>query len=510
MADGFQGGLLGAGGYDPALLGLASGLLAGGAPQARPAFFGQALGQGLLQSHALEQEARAADLRARLINAQVSHLGTQDYAALLKAAQTLQAQQALAAYASGAIPTTGPDPLALATGAAPETAGPVGPTPARAVLMTAGQATPQVPNWAALGAAGVPPEMISRLQEQYRIENPNLAYQGGVAVHPTTGRPVPGAFAAPQKVEGVMGTPRVDPVTGQITYQAAAGSAQLYGQTRDIEAQAANRYMSPAERARLGIEGSRLYWETGLLPPTLPTAQGAPQGAPGAAVAAPPAPARPTPPPVAAPQAAPAPALGSPGATLAGPGPRPEGVTPKEWAERIAKAPENRQRMETLATQLKRLEIGAEALRVHKGLWGVTGVSGVVPDFPGSAAANARADLKALTDQIASAALQTMREMSKTGGALGQASDRDIDLMRNQLGALSTSKSTEALRDALLGVEGYAREAIGRMQGAYDETYNIRRAPAPRPPAPIVPPGARMPGGAGDLDWGALTRPGGR
>jgi hypothetical protein len=185
-------------------------------------------------------------------------------------------------------------------------------------------------------------------------------------------------------------------------------------------------------------------------------------------------------------------------------------VTPKEWAERIAQAPQNQQRMGTLTAQLKRLEVAAEALRVHKGLWGVTGVSGTVPDFPGSASANARADLKALVDQIASQALQTMREMSKTGGALGNASDKDIELMRNQLGSLASSKSTEALRDALLGVERYAREATARMEGAYDETYNVRRAQAPSPRAPIIPPGARMPGGPGDLDWGALTQPGGR
>jgi len=296
-----------------------------------------------------------------------------------------------------------------------------------------------------------------------------------------------------------MGAPAVDPATGQLVYREAPGSAALYGRSEDIKARAANAYMSPAERARLGIEGQRLYWETGLLPPVLPPA--APQAAVGAATAAPQPQARVVPP-TPLPLAPVAPAVGAPGATLAAPGSRPEGVTPKEWAERVAKAPENQQRVATLSAQLKRMEVAAEALRVHKGLWGVTGVSGAVPDFPGSAAATARADLRALVDQIATQALQQMRELSKTGGALGNASDRDIDLMRNQLGALVSSKSLDAMRDALLGVETYAREAAARMQGAYDETYNIRRS---APTRPIVPPGVRMPGGTGDLDWGQLA-----
>ena len=62
-------------------------------------------------------------------------------------------------------------------------------------------------------------------------------------------------------------------------------------------------------------------------------------------------------------------------------------------------------------------------------------------------AGSARSDLEALMKPIEAEAafstLQAMREASKTGGALGQVSDKEIELLKNARGALSRSQSKE-------------------------------------------------------------------
>lgn len=55
-----------------------------------------------------------------------------------------------------------------------------------------------------------------------------------------------------------------------------------------------------------------------------------------------------------------------------------------------------------------------------------------------------RKQVESLQDSIAKGELAEMREASKTGGALGNASDKDIDLLRNSLGNLSTGQTADS------------------------------------------------------------------
>lgn len=121
--------------------------------------------------------------------------------------------------------------------------------------------------------------------------------------------------------------------------------------------------------------------------------------------------------------------------------------------------------------QLDRLEQAAEQLKNDPGLGGITGVRGHIPDFPGSDAARARALLETLRSQVGFGVLQQMREMSKTGGALGSVSDRENSLLQNNLAALGTNQSPEDFRRALDQVMAYARDSKARLQGAYRDTY---------------------------------------
>lgn len=139
--------------------------------------------------------------------------------------------------------------------------------------------------------------------------------------------------------------------------------------------------------------------------------------------------------------------------------------------------------------QLDRLKQAAMDLKGDPGLGGVTGFRGHIPDLPGSDAARARAELDTLKSQIGFGVLQQMREMSKTGGALGSVSDRENTMLQNNLAALSTNQSAEDFARSLDKIVNYVDDAKARMQGAYQDTYgdvtdgDPAAAPQPAPAA---------------------------
>lgn len=145
--------------------------------------------------------------------------------------------------------------------------------------------------------------------------------------------------------------------------------------------------------------------------------------------------------------------------------------------------------------QLDRLEQAAEQLRSDPGLGGITGFRGHVPDIPGSDAARARALLETLKSQVGFGVLQQMREMSKTGGALGSVSDRENSLLQNNLAALGTNQSLEDFQRALDQVVAYARDSKARLQGAFRDTYGAGddQPAAAAPPADAARPRATNP-----------------
>lgn len=120
----------------------------------------------------------------------------------------------------------------------------------------------------------------------------------------------------------------------------------------------------------------------------------------------------------------------------------------------------------TVISKLERLRDAAKELREHKGLAGATGrwrYSQYNPFAIESAEFVTKKN--ALKSQIAQDALQAMRDASRTGGALGNASDKDIALLEKTLGSLDGEQREESLIATLDGVFKYAEGAIGRFQG---------------------------------------------
>lgn len=126
---------------------------------------------------------------------------------------------------------------------------------------------------------------------------------------------------------------------------------------------------------------------------------------------------------------------------------------------------------------LNRLAEFANSLKNMPGLKGITGLRGAIPNIPGSEAANAQAQLETLKSQVAFGVLQAMRDASKTGGALGAVSEKELGLLQNNLAALDRAQSYEQFQKALDQIISYTGEAKGRIRSAYNIKYSDKAAP---------------------------------
>lgn len=95
------------------------------------------------------------------------------------------------------------------------------------------------------------------------------------------------------------------------------------------------------------------------------------------------------------------------------------------------------------------------------GNW-TTGFGSLLDAIPTSAARDFAAKLKTLKGNIAFNELTEMRAASKTGGALGAVSDKEIGLLESALGALDTGQSPGQLRKQL----GQIKSSIQRWEAA--------------------------------------------
>lgn len=148
--------------------------------------------------------------------------------------------------------------------------------------------------------------------------------------------------------------------------------------------------------------------------------------------------------------------------------------------KRNVEAIEARQAVENSATNLDRLAFEAAAILNDPALEKITGIQGMFPNVPGWGAANVQARLETLKSQAGFAVLQAMRDASKTGGALGNVSNFEVQALQNNLAALDTSQSPEAFQRSLQQIIDYAHGVKQRMNDAYAQQYGGSGASAPR------------------------------
>lgn len=120
---------------------------------------------------------------------------------------------------------------------------------------------------------------------------------------------------------------------------------------------------------------------------------------------------------------------------------------------------------------LDRLATAANQVLNHKGLNGITGIKGAFPNVPGSEASNAESLLNTLKSQVGFGVLQDMRNNSKTGGALGNVSNKEIQYLQSNLASLEKAQSLKQFQDSLRNIIKYTDDAKSRLNNAYETKY---------------------------------------
>lgn len=94
-----------------------------------------------------------------------------------------------------------------------------------------------------------------------------------------------------------------------------------------------------------------------------------------------------------------------------------------------------------------------------------TGMGSLLSAVPGTPAANFKADVNTLAANIAFGELTAMREASKTGGALGAVSEKELMLLESALGSLDRAQSPAQFKESLETIKG----SIERWKAAVNQ-----------------------------------------
>ena len=167
-----------------------------------------------------------------------------------------------------------------------------------------------------------------------------------------------------------------------------------------------------------------------------------------------------------------------------------ESLPPKEIQKRESVYPTATSAVKGFEAKSEAFIKDLKALRNHPGLSSITGIA--AGRLPGMTAEGRAA--QALYDKVVAKggfqALQDLRDASKTGGALGNVSNREGQQLTASFAAIDRRQDAPdvqaAIDGAIAGVEG----ARIRTREAYDDTYSYKRAAgqaAPSPAAATIP-----------------------
>jgi hypothetical protein len=120
------------------------------------------------------------------------------------------------------------------------------------------------------------------------------------------------------------------------------------------------------------------------------------------------------------------------------------------------------------------------------GLDEITGWRSVMPIIPGTDRANAMAQMETLKSQVAQNVLQMYRNMSQTGGAVGQVSNYEQQLFQNALGALERAQEPEQFRSELGRIKQFVEGSKQRIMQAYQQQFPASPLATDRPVTPPV------------------------
>ena len=140
-------------------------------------------------------------------------------------------------------------------------------------------------------------------------------------------------------------------------------------------------------------------------------------------------------------------------------------------AQRQLDRPQAQEMYSQTTHNLTRLSEDVTALANNDNLWKAVGLSKSIALVPGQEGADIKAAIHNLKSQIGFMVLQNMRNASKTGGALGQVSEKENELLQDNLASLDTNQSPEAFKRGLARILDYLRESQSRADNAWKSAY---------------------------------------
>jgi hypothetical protein len=161
-------------------------------------------------------------------------------------------------------------------------------------------------------------------------------------------------------------------------------------------------------------------------------------------------------------------------------------------AKTRAELPQEKARLGLVTRALDDLEMQSVSLSNSKGLPKVVGgyQAKYAPNVSGDAR-NAGTELDNLKNKIAGNVLSAMREASKTGGAVGNVTEREWPRLENMIANLDPLQEEGQFRDNLAKVVAYAQQVKAMLVQAYEEdAARVGSAPgATKPAVPAAPAG---------------------
>lgn len=150
-----------------------------------------------------------------------------------------------------------------------------------------------------------------------------------------------------------------------------------------------------------------------------------------------------------------------------------EAQTARMREEREARGSGSEQQARRLAEEFARQETIFELIDQAKEQVGpLSAGTFATPAFiGGSPGANLEATLDAIRANIGFEELNRMRQMSPTGGALGQVTEQELRFLQSVLGSLERSQSPQQLRQNLDRIEQQIQESRQRVAEAYRQDF---------------------------------------
>lgn len=145
-------------------------------------------------------------------------------------------------------------------------------------------------------------------------------------------------------------------------------------------------------------------------------------------------------------------------------------------AEREAALPRRKAAVAKISTATDRLIDDIDSLipQVNALTAGPGGT--ILGTFPGTSARDLQANLDSIAANVGFEALQAMRDASKTGGALGNVTERELDLLQATLASLKVGQSPSQLIANLKKARNRIAENAGAAQRALDMEYGDQAA----------------------------------